>query len=102
MNHTAQHVAALIADMFESSAAALRARGERADASLTDLAPQFVVSLEVSRDRGNWQRNLVVMVEETAGGARVDVKIVDDDQAPVARIASVEVRSDDDTAVTEA
>lgn len=38
-------------------------RTTRADASMADLDPQFVVALEVQRLRGNRQRNLVVMVE---------------------------------------
>ena len=63
-----------------SAAVALRAKGESAYTSVTDLALQLVVALEVGRDRGDWQRNLVVLFELTTRGASVDLKILDDEQ----------------------
>lgn len=92
MNHTTSHVAALIATMFEVTAAELRARGESAHAHLTDPdADEPLVSLEVDRKGGDWQRNLIVSFEPAAAGALVEVRLADEEQATLVTVGQAEV-----------
>ena len=91
----AQHVAALVEYLFGVSAADLRRQDADAHASLNDFGPegtQAVIALDVSRNRGNWQRNLV-FIHESAGGDSwaLEVEIYDEEQAPIIRVAEVAV-----------
>ncbi len=94
-NRAAQHVAALVAAILETSAAALRERGEDAHAFLTESSPDQLVSLEVGRQGGDWQRNLVLAVEFSERGWAVDARITDDQQLTIAHIGRVEVSGDE-------
>ena len=91
----AQHVAALVEYLFEISAADLRRQSADAHASLNDLGPegtQAVIALDVSRNGGNWQRNLVFVIESTDGdGWALEVKIYNEEQAPIIPVAEVAV-----------
>lgn len=94
--NTAQHAAALAEAILESSASALRQRGENAHAGLVTLSEtELVISLEVSRERGNWQRNLVISISRAGGLWETDVKIVGEEQTSVARIGEAQVSSED-------
>lgn len=96
MNGTsANHVGALIETILESSAVALRARGEDAHAFLTDMDPDTVVSLEVGRNGGNWQRNLVIALEPGQNGWVVDARITDDEHLTLVTVGRVEVTGDE-------
>jgi hypothetical protein len=96
----ARHVAALIEGLFETSAAGLRQHEGDAYASLTDLASDgrqsLTAALEVGRDGGTWQRNLVFTIESgDLGEWAVDVRILNEERATVVKIAEVAVADED-------
>ncbi len=91
----AQHVAAFLETILETSAAALRDRGEDAHAFLTEMSPDELISLEVGREGGDWQRNLVIALESLEQGWAVDARITDDEQLTVAHVGRVEVSGDE-------
>ena len=91
----AQHVAALLQAILETAASTLRGRGEDAHAFLTDADPDTLVSLEVGRDGGNWQRNLIIAIEPAEHGWVVDARITDDEHLTVAQIGRVEAGGDE-------
>jgi hypothetical protein len=96
----ARHVVALVEGVFEASAAGLRQHEADAHASLTDLgsvdALSLTAALEVGRDGGNWQRNLVFTIESGERGQwAVDVRILNEEQATVVKVAEVAVADED-------
>ena len=72
---------------FEEQAAWLRSRGEKA-AATTNRMPsgQVLIAISVSRDRGDWQRELVVLVEPDGS---VDAMMTDEEQEVIAQIGAV-------------
>jgi hypothetical protein len=101
MSVSAQHVATLVAASFEASLVVLRQPDQEAHVFLTEHSDtEFVVSLEVSRSGGDWQRNLIVALEPGATDWSVEVRITDDEQLPIARIGHAEVAADELAAVT--
>ena len=79
-------VAQDVAALFKAAAADLRVRGEHAKASVNPLpSGQVVVALEVVRDGGDWQRNLV-MTLDPVGSPQVDVRLLNDDQDTIEEI----------------
>lgn len=94
--NTAQHTAALVEAILESAAAALRQRGESTSVGLVELSDaELVIALEISRDGGNWQRNLVAYITQAGGQWETDVKIADEDQNTIARVGEAQVSSED-------
>ena len=96
----ARHVAALIEGLFETSAAGLRQHEGDAYASLTDLASDgrqsLTAALEVGRQGGTWQRNLVFTIESgDLGQWAVDVRILNEERATVVKIAEVAVADEE-------
>ena len=88
---TSRPVAAVIHAAFETYAGRLRDRGESAAASLNELpSGQFVVALEVARNRRDWQRNLIVTLDPAAS-PQIDVRLLDDDQSTVVEIGDASV-----------
>jgi len=95
----AQHVAAVVEGVFEATAAELRQHDADAYASLVDFAPagtQSVITLDFGRDGGNWQRNLVMIMEATEpGGWSIEVEIYDEEQAPIIKVGKATVADED-------
>lgn len=92
MTKTASHVTPLVESLFEEAAAALRERGESAYADVSSVPNGATsVALEVDREGGDWQRNLIVVVEASAAGWAVEAKIVNEHSRVVAAIGHVEV-----------
>lgn len=93
MTTTAEHVSALIGAMFDNAVSTTAPR-EQAHSFVTALSPdEIVVSLEVSRDRGDWQRNLVLTISAAGSAHEIEAKITDDEQLPIANIGQAEVSS---------
>jgi hypothetical protein len=91
-----RRVAVVIADLLEWWAAALRAAGEDAHTNLTDPdSANPVVSLEVARDGGDWQRNLAVTFETVPDATSLDVRISNEDRTTVALVGSATVPPDE-------
>lgn len=79
--------------MFDNAAATI-APGKEAHSFVTPLSPdEIVVSLEVSRDGGNWQRNLVLTISAAGSTYEIEASITDDEQIPIANIGKAEVNS---------
>lgn len=96
MNQVPGHVASLMSTIFESAAAALRIRGETANMFLVAHSDaEFTVSLEVNREGGNWQRNLVATIDPAGPVWEVDIRITDDEARTVARIGQVSAAVED-------
>ena len=96
MSVPTQHVAALVAASFEASAAALRQPDQEAHVFLTEHSDtEIVVSLEVSRSGGDWQRNLIVALEPGRTDWIVEVRITDDEQLSIAQVGHAEVAADE-------
>lgn len=96
MSKTPEHVASLAIVIFEAAAAALRERGETAHAFLVShSASEFTSSLEINREDGNWQRNLVASIDPSGQNWTIDMRITDDEQRTVARIGEVEVATEE-------
>lgn len=85
---TIELAAAVIRDIFDAAVADIP---DNARASVTTLSPhELVVALEVSRKRGDWQRNIVVtLTGHRNGGWQIDSQITDEEQIAVVRLADV-------------
>ena len=90
--NSVKHVAALVETALAASAAGMRASGESAFDSLTGLSDrEFLVSLEVDRERGDWQRNLGVVIQAAGAVWSVEARITDDERLFIIEIGRVEV-----------
>ncbi|MEP7378162.1 MAG: DUF2442 domain-containing protein [Chloroflexota bacterium] len=86
-----EHVAALIRAIFENALDYLDKHAQ-AQVFVTPLsADETVISLEVSRDRRDWQRNLVLAITESPDSYEISAKITDDEQVPIADIGTASV-----------
>ena len=84
-------IADVIAATFERQAQRLGDAGEDARASINPLpSSQMVVALEVRRQGGDWQRNLVVTLNPSSS-PQIDVRVLDDDQSTVAEVGEASV-----------
>ncbi len=96
MNPVPEHVASLISTIFEAGAGGLRARGESASAFLVRHSDtEFTMSLEVSREGGDWQRNLVATIDAAGSVWEVEVRITDEEARTVARVGEVSTALED-------
>ena len=90
--NSVKHVAALVETALAASAAGVRASGESAFARPTELSDrEFLVSLEVDRERGDWQRNLGVVIQAAGAVWSVEARITDDERLFIIEIGRVEV-----------
>jgi len=90
--NSVKHVTALVETALAASAAGMRASGESAFASLTELSDrEFLVSLEGDRERGDWQRNLGVVIQAAGAVWSVEARITDDERLVIVEIGRVEV-----------
>ena len=87
MNQTSSNVAAFTLAMLDEAAPGMRVNGQEAFAFRVDPdGMSIVLSLEVSRADGDWQRNLVITLDSGDRGHEVEARIADDEQMTVARI----------------
>jgi hypothetical protein len=92
MSTVSSKVAAIASGLLDDAATRLRSQGQQAFAFRVDLrGPSIVLSLEVSRAGGDWQRNLVITLDAGEDAHDVEARITDDDQVTVARIGEARV-----------
>lgn len=90
--NSVRHVAAVVETALAASAAGMRAAGESAFASLTELSDrEFLVALEVDREGGDWQRNLGIVIAAAGSVWSVEARITDDEHLVIIEIGQAAV-----------